>query len=126
MSNQYSKEHIWVNAGGEFFRFGITTYAQEQLGDVVYLELRAPGEEIKCGDSFGVIESVKSVSPLIAPVNGRITRINDDLVDEPDLINQDPEGEAWLLEVEIEDSNELEQLLYKEQYREYLVSLKND
>ena len=125
MNSKYSKEHIWVIARGEFFRLGITAYAQEQLGDVVYLELRALGEEVMRGDSFGSIESVKSISPLIAPVNGIITRINNDLIDDPDLINQDPEGEAWLLEEKIKDMTELERLLSNEQYQEFIASLKN-
>jgi glycine cleavage system H protein len=96
---KYSKEHEWVDF--ETKRIGITQYAQEALGDVVFVELPEVGTELEVGDTIGVVESVKAVSDIYAPVSGKVLAVNEDLLDSPELINQDPYGEGWILEIEI-------------------------
>lgn len=94
---KYTADHEWLSAEG---RVGITEYAQDALGDVVFVELPEVGSTIEAGDSIGVIESVKSVSDLYSPAGGRVARVNDALRDRPELINEDPYGEGWILEIE--------------------------
>lgn len=113
----YTEEHEWVRVEGKTARVGITDYAQDQLGDVVYVELPEPGTRIEKGKPFGVVESVKSVSDLYAPVTGTVLRVNESLVDEPEKVNQSPYDEGWMLEVELEDPEELEDLLSPQAYR---------
>lgn len=113
----YTEEHEWVRVEGKKARVGITDYAQDQLGDVVYVELPEPGTRIEKGKPFGVVESVKSVSDLYAPVTGTVLRVNESLVDEPEKVNQSPYDEGWMLEVELEDPEELEDLLSPQAYR---------
>ncbi|MBT9258405.1 MAG: glycine cleavage system protein GcvH [Clostridiales bacterium] len=113
----YTEEHEWVLVEGKKARVGITDYAQDQLGDVVYVELPEPGTRIEKGKPFGVVESVKSVSDLYAPVTGTVLRVNESLVDEPEKVNQSPYDEGWMLEVELEDPEELEDLLSPQAYR---------
>jgi glycine cleavage system H protein len=98
----YTSEHEWVqpHAGGPTVRVGITHYAQDQLGDIVYVQLPEPGATVSAGDSLGEIESTKSVSEIYAPVTGTVVARNDKLGDEPELINTDPYGEGWLVEIE--------------------------
>ncbi|NMA02343.1 MAG: glycine cleavage system protein GcvH [Clostridia bacterium] len=96
---KYSKDHEWVDL--ETNRIGITSFAQEALGDVVFVELPEVDVEIEAGDSLGVIESVKAVSDLFSPVSGRIIAVNEELLDRPELINEDPYGEGWIVEIEI-------------------------
>ncbi|MBI2981964.1 MAG: glycine cleavage system protein GcvH, partial [Deltaproteobacteria bacterium] len=99
---------------------GITDYAQEQLGEVVFIELPDEGEEITKDDSFGVVESVKSVSDIYAPVSGRIVEVNDPLLDNPETLNEEPYGEGWLIKVEVANPAEVEELLTSDRYQSYI------
>ncbi|MDI3270448.1 MAG: glycine cleavage system protein GcvH [Bacillota bacterium] len=114
----YTEEHEWVAVEGDKARVGITDYAQEQLGDVVYVELPQPGTRIEKGGSFGVVESVKSVSDLYAPVTGKVLRVNESLGEAPEKVNQSPYEDGWMLEVELEDPAELEGLLSPQAYQQ--------
>ena len=98
---RYTKSHEWLTADGKTVTVGITDFAQSQLGDVVFLELPAPGRKLTAGESFGVVESVKAASDLYSPVGGRITAVNDKLAAHPELINSDPYGDGWILKVEL-------------------------
>ena len=120
---QYSKEHEWVRVEGQRAIVGITYYAQEQLGDVVYVELPEPGSQVSQFEVCGTIESVKTVSDLFAPVSGEVVAINETLDDSPECINQEPYGSGWILEVAMTDVAELGRLLSAEEY-EALVRAK--
>ena len=98
---RYTKSHEWLTAEGKSVTVGITDFAQSQLGDVVFLELPAPGRKLAAGESFGVVESVKAASDLYSPVAGRITAVNEKLAAHPELINSDPYGDGWILKVEL-------------------------
>jgi glycine cleavage system H protein len=98
---RYTKSHEWLIADGKHVTVGITDFAQSQLGDVVFLELPAPGRKLAAGESFGVVESVKAASDLYSPVSGKITAVNDKLAAHPELINSDPYGDGWILKVEL-------------------------
>jgi glycine cleavage system H protein len=98
---RYTKSHEWLTAEGKTVTVGITDFAQSQLGDVVFLELPAPGRKLTAGESFGVVESVKAASDLYSPVSGSITAVNDKLAAHPELINSDPYGDGWILKVEL-------------------------
>lgn len=98
---RYTKSHEWLTADGKTVTVGITDFAQSQLGDVVFLELPAPGRKLTAGEAFGVVESVKAASDLYSPVAGRITAINDKLAAHPELINSDPYGDGWILQLEL-------------------------
>jgi glycine cleavage system H protein len=98
---RYTKTHEWVAVDGKHATIGITDFAQAQLGDVVFLELPAPGRKLEMRESFGVIESVKAASDLYSPVAGRISAVNEKLSSKPELINSDPYGEGWILKVEL-------------------------
>jgi glycine cleavage system H protein len=98
---RYTKSHEWLTADGKTVTVGITDFAQSQLGDVVFLELPAPGRKLTAGESFGVVESVKAASDLYSPVTGRIAAVNDKLAAHPELINSDPYGDGWILKVEL-------------------------
>jgi glycine cleavage system H protein len=113
---RYTAEHEWVAAGDGPVRVGITDFAQDALGDIVYVQLPEPGTEVAAGDAFGEVESTKSVSEIYAPVSGRVTARNEALGDSPDLINTDPYGEGWLVELEPSDPASLTQLLDADGY----------
>src|SRR5487761_942049 len=98
---RYTKSHEWLTADGKSVTVGITDFAQAQLGDVVFLELPAPGRKLSVRESFGVVESVKAASDLYSPVAGKITAVNDKLAAHPELINSDPYGDGWILKVEL-------------------------
>ena len=108
---RYTKDHEWVRPEGQRARVGITAFAQEQLGDIVYVELPAPGKTVRAGDVLGTIESVKAVSEIFAPVAGRVVEANAALSDKPELANKDPHGDGWYCTVELADPAELERLL---------------
>jgi glycine cleavage system H protein len=108
---RYTKEHEWVRVEGDRGRIGITDYAQDQLGDVVYLELPEVGRALKAGESFGTVESVKAVSELYAPVSGEVVEVNSELVSKPEAINSDPYGQAWMIVVRLADVSEPGRLL---------------
>ena len=113
---KYSKEHEWIRVEGNRGTIGITHYAQESLGHVVYVELPEVGDEVKAGETFGTVESVKSVSDLYAPVSGKVVDVNDAVQDHPDLINKEPYGDGWMIVVEMSDPAELDQLMDASDY----------
>jgi glycine cleavage system H protein len=113
----YSRDHEWVRIEGTNARIGITDYAQDALGDVVFVQAPAVGASVAAGDSFGEVESTKSVSDIYAPVSGTVARVNERLADEPALVNSDPYGEGWLCEIAI-DSTSTEHLLSASAYRD--------
>jgi len=117
---RYTKEHEWVRLEGNTATVGITDYAQDQLGDIVFVELPEEGEPLKAGDTFGVVESTKSVSDLYAPVAGKVLESNDPLLDSPEIINEDTYGEGWMIKLEVTDPSELENLLTAETYKKFV------
>ena len=118
---KYSKEHEWVAVEGATATIGITDFAQDELGDIVYVELPQAEDKISREDAFGVIESVKAVSDIYAPISGRILEVNDSLPDSPEMLNEDPYGDGWIVKVEISDPEELDQLLSAADYKKYIV-----
>ena len=118
----YTKEHEWIGVDGDTGTIGITDYAQDQLGDIVYVDLPGPGTAVKYMQKFGEIESVKAVSELFSPVSGEVVEANATLEDNPQLVNESPYGEGWMLRIRLTDASELDQLLSAEQYDEFLVS----
>ncbi len=119
---KYTKDHEWVKVEGNQAIIGITDYAQGELGDIVYVEVEALGENLQKEEIFGSVEAVKTVSDLFLPVSGKITELNEDLEDNPELINEDPYGKGWIIKMEIEDSSELEELLNSDSYKELIGS----
>jgi glycine cleavage system H protein len=115
---RYTPEHEWVAPGAPAVKVGITDFAQEALGDIVYVQLPDPGTAVDAGQAFGEVESTKSVSEIYAPVSGTVVARNDRLTDEPELINTDPYGEGWLVEIEPTDPERLGRLLDAAGYRE--------
>jgi glycine cleavage system H protein len=113
---KYTKEHEWVKVDGDRALVGITRFAQDQLGDIVYVELPKVGERVEMMKPFGVIESVKTASDLYAPVTGEVVEINDSLVDQPQVVNDAPYEAGWLIKVKPDDPNQLEQLMSAQQY----------
>jgi glycine cleavage system H protein len=108
---KYSKDHEWIKVEGNTATIGITDFAQSELGDIVFVELPEEGDDLSQGDSFGSVESVKTVSDLVAPVSGSIVSVNEELEDSPELVNEDPYEGAWMMKVELSDESELEGLL---------------
>jgi glycine cleavage system H protein len=108
---RYSKEHEWVAAEETVATVGITDHAQEQLGEIVYIELPSVGEKVSKDDPFGVVESVKAVSDIYAPVSGTVLEVNEDLAESPEVVNEDPYGDGWLIKVKLSDPSEQESLL---------------
>jgi glycine cleavage system H protein len=123
---KYSKEHEWVLVEGNSATIGITEYAQEELGDIVYVELPEVGEKIVKDDPFAAVESVKAVSDVYAPVSGAVLEINDILPDNPETINDDPYGDGWMVRVELTDKDDLKDLMDAEEYAEYVAQQKED
>lgn len=122
----FSREHEWVardDADPSTATVGITDYAQGELGDVVYVDLPAVGAAVKQFETFGEVESVKSVSDLFSPVSGTVAEVNSGLEDKPELVNEDPYGEGWMLRVTIEDERELQSLLSHDEYQAFLTEL---
>jgi glycine cleavage system H protein len=117
---KYTDEHEWAKVEDELVVIGITDYAQDALGEIVYIELPSEGDEITKGDSFGGVESTKSVSDLYAPVSGEVVEVNESLLDSPETINEDPYGDGWLIKVRIHDSDEYNELMDGEQYSEFI------
>jgi len=118
---KYTKEHEWVRTEGGIGTVGITDYAQDQLGDIVYVDLPAPGTRVSYLGKFGEIESVKAVSELFSPVTGEVVEVNAALVERPELVNQSPYGEGWMLRVRLNDPGELDRLLSAQEYDEFVV-----
>lgn len=117
---KYTKEHEWVKVEGNTATVGITDYAQDSLGDVVYVELPQEGASVTKHEPFGVVESVKAVSDLYSPLSGSVTEVNDAIVDSPEAINEDPYGDAWLIKIEISSADELSDLLSAEDYQKFI------
>lgn len=117
---RYHKEHEWVRAEGKKATIGISDFAQEALGDIVYLEIPKVGTQVKYGNEITEIESTKTTSPLYAPVGGKIVAVNDKLKEKPELINQDPYGEGWVVVVEMTDPKEAEKLMTAKEYDAFL------
>ena len=118
-SLKYCKEHTWVKLQNDYAYIGITDYAQDQLGEILFVEMPEVEDEITKGEDFGVVESSKVASDLIAPISGAVIEINEALEDEPEVINEDP-YEAWIIKVKISDNDELESLLNSDGYESSL------
>jgi glycine cleavage system H protein len=121
---KYSREHEWVLVEGAVVTIGITDYAQEQLGDIVFVELPAVGDKVSKEDAFGVVESVKAVSDVYAPVSGKVVEVNDDLPENPEMLNEDPYSDGWMIKVEMSDPDELGDLMSAVEYEEYVAEEK--
>lgn len=116
----YSKEHEWVLIEGEIATIGITDHAQQELGDVVFVELPEVEETFSSGDSFGSVESVKAVSELYTPLSGEIVENNEELADSPETVNEDPYGQGWMVRLRMDDPGESDNLMSSEEYIQYL------
>ena len=123
---KYSKEHEWVLLTGDTARVGITDFAQDQLGDVVYVDLPEPGAALTQFEKMGEIESVKAVSDLYAPISGEVVSANQAVVDTPELVNSDPHGDGWLLEVRLTDASEMDKLLSAQEYDDFTAAESKD
>jgi glycine cleavage system H protein len=117
---RYTKEDEWARIQGNRVTIGITDYAQQQLGDIVFVELPEVGRSIEAGDPFGSIESVKAVSDLYAPVSGRVVEVNDDLKEQPESVNEDCYGDGWMVVIEVSDPAELDELLDAKAYAQHV------
>ena len=115
----YSKDHEWVRVDGNIATIGITDYAQNSLGDVVYVELSKPGDELGANESFGSVESVKAVSELFTPVSGVVSEQNESLQDEPESVNTDPYGDGWMIRVKMSHPGEVDSLLTAAEYEDF-------
>jgi glycine cleavage system H protein len=118
----YSREHEWVRVQDDVCVLGITEFAQQELGEVVFVELPEVGQVFDSGDEVGTIESVKAVAEVYTPLAGEVVEINEAVVDDPELINEDPHGEGWLIKVRFSSAADLKQLMNAEQYEEYAKS----
>jgi len=116
----YTRDHEWIRVEDETGVIGITDYAQEALGDIVYVELPSVGDTFNQGEPFGNVESVKAVSELFMPVSGEVVKFNEDLAESPELVNQDPYGDGWMIKINISDATELETLMAASEYEEYV------
>lgn len=115
----YSKDHEWVKVEGEYATIGITDYAQDSLGDVVYVELPDIDDELDAGDEIGIVESVKAASDIYTPLSGKVVAVNEELVDTPEAINKDPYG-SWIIKLEISQVEELEKLMTSQEYEAFI------
>jgi glycine cleavage system H protein len=120
IEKKYSKDHEWVTVENDIAVVGVTNYAQESLGDIVFIELPEIGKIVKAGDQVGVIESVKAASELYSPISGKIIEINNRLQDEPQLINTNPENTGWFMKIKLENNNEVKELMNFNQYKEII------
>lgn len=121
---QYTKEHEWAEFKGNQVTVGITDHAQSALGDIVFVELPAVGKVLKKGETFGVVESIKAVSDLYAPLNGTVLEVNQSVIDNPSSLNQTPHTDAWLVKVESNDQPSTLDLMDSKKYSDYVKSLK--
>ncbi|MBL6649130.1 MAG: glycine cleavage system protein GcvH [Flavobacteriaceae bacterium] len=117
---KYTKDHEWISVDGDQATIGITDYAQGELGDIVYVEIESIGDELQKEEIFGSVEAVKTVSDLFLPVSGEIIEMNENLEDNPELINEDPYGNGWIIKMRISDQSELSDLLGAEEYKELI------
>lgn len=123
MTTKYTEDHEWVCQQGDMFVVGITDYAQEQLGEIVYVELPAVGADLTSGKEAAVVESVKAAGEVKSPLSGKVTEANDKLADSPQLVNDDPEGEGWFYRMHAEDTKQLDALMDTDDYRKFLDTL---
>lgn len=123
MSTRYTADHEWITVEGDVATVGITTYAQEQLGDVVFVELPEVGRKVSKGDEAAVVESVKAASEVYAPLDGEIVEANGVLADEPGKVNEDPEGAAWFVKIRLADTSQLDELMDEAAYKAHVEGL---
>ena len=119
---RYTKEHEWVSVAGDVATIGITSHAQDQLGDVVFVELPAANAKLHAGQTFGTVESVKAVSDIYSPISGDVVEINEALIDAPEKINEDPHGDGWLVKAKMANKAELDSLMSAEDYQQYVAA----
>lgn len=117
---RYSKEHEWIVVSGDIATIGITDHAQEELGDIVYVDLPRPGDSVAAGKSMGSVESVKAVSDVYSPVTGEVVEANSALADSPEKVNSDPHGDAWMVKVKLASPDELNSLMSAVDYQAYI------
>jgi len=117
---KYHKEHIWVRMSGKKATIGITDYAQDSLGDIVYVDLPETDTDVETNSEIGEIESTKATSSIISPVNGRVAEVNEDLTESPEIINEDPYGKGWITIIEVEDTAETDDLMDAAEYTKYI------
>lgn len=120
---RYTKEHEWIRLEGDVATVGISNYAQEQLGDVVFVELPEKGKAVERGKEAAVVESVKAASEIYAPVSGEVVAVNEALNDDPAIVNRSPLGEGWFLKLKVADASELEDLMNEADYQEFVKGL---
>lgn len=120
---RYTREHEWARKEGDLVRVGITSYAVEQLGDITLVDMPAPGEDVQAHERFGDIESVKTVSELFSPVSGEVVDVNEDLESSPELVNEGPYEDGWLITIRPSEPSELENLMDAAKYEEFLGTL---
>jgi glycine cleavage system H protein len=118
---KYTREHEWVLVEGTVATVGISAFAEDQLGDVVFVELPAVGDTVSKDDAMGVVESVKAVSDVYAPISGEVIEVNDDLPENTEMINEDPYGDGWMVKIEMSDPSELEDLMSSEEYKQFVA-----
>lgn len=118
---KYSREHEWVLVEGKVATVGISAFAESQLGDVVFVELPGTGDTVAKDEAMGVVESVKAVSDIYAPLSGTVLEVNDDLPDNTELVNDDPYGDGWMVKIELSDPSELEDLMDAEEYQAFIA-----
>lgn len=123
MTTRYTKDHEWITVDGDVGTVGITSYAQEQLGDIVFVELPEVGKTLTKGGEAAVVESVKAASEVYAPVGGEVVAVNKDLEGAPATVNEDAQGKGWFLRIKISARDELDQLMTEEQYKQYLETI---
>ena len=121
----YSKDHEWAQIKNDTATIGITEFAQKQLGDVVYVELPAVGTQLEFHQSIGVVESVKAVSDIYSPLSGEVVAVNEELNDSPELINQDPHNNGWIIKIKVKEETETEKLMSATEYEKFLEGIEN-
>lgn len=117
---KYTEEHEWVLVEDDVVTIGISDFAQDQLGDVVFVELPEEGDTLEAGKAFGVVESVKAVSDVYAPVSGAVIEVNEELPDEPEALNNSPYEDGWMIKIKLEDKAELDELMSAEDYQKFI------
>ena len=123
MAKRYTEDHEWIDLDGEVGTVGISDYAQEQLGDIVFVELPEVGTEVNQGDQLAVVESVKAASEIYAPVAGTVAEVNEALTEAPDGINEDAENDGWLVKLNVSDASELDSLMSEKAYKTFVAEL---
>ena len=120
---KYHREHAWVRTDGNKATVGITDYAQQQLGDIVYVDLPEAETEVDADSELSDIESTKATSPVVSPVSGTVVEVNEELADSPEIINEDPYGNGWLVVIQMSDPSEINDLLAKDEYEKYIAEI---